>query len=58
LSYMTGRLEIERLRASAADRLGSEFSVAGFHDAVLGSGALPLSVLGDVVAAWAESEVR
>jgi uncharacterized protein (DUF885 family) len=58
LSYMTGRLEIERLRESAAERLGSEFSVAGFHDAVLGSGALPLSVLGDVVDAWAESEPR
>ena len=52
LSYMTGRLEIERLRASASDALGTAFDVRAFHDAVLGSGALPLSVLGDVIAAW------
>ncbi len=52
LSYMTGRLEIERLRAKASDALGADFDVRGFHDAVLGSGALPLSVLGDVIDAW------
>ena len=52
---MTGRLEIERLRASASEALGADFDVKAFHDAVLGSGALPLSVLGDVIAAWIES---
>lgn len=56
LSYMTGRLEIERLRASASEALGADFDVRGFHDAVLGSGALPLSVLGDVIHAWVESQ--
>jgi uncharacterized protein (DUF885 family) len=56
LSYMTGRLEIERLRSAAADELGSGFDVRGFHDAVLGSGALPLSVLGDVIAAWVREQ--
>ena len=56
LSYMTGRLEIERLRASASETLGADFDVRGFHDAVLGSGALPLSVLGDVIDAWVESQ--
>jgi uncharacterized protein (DUF885 family) len=52
LSYMTGRLEIERLRALAEDRLGDRFDIRAFHDAVLGSGALPLSVLGEVIEAW------
>ena len=55
LSYMTGRLEIERLRREAEEALGSSFDIRGFHDAVLGSGALPLSVLADVVHAWTDS---
>jgi uncharacterized protein (DUF885 family) len=58
LGYMTGRLEIERLRAVAAVELGSGFDVRAFHDAVLGSGALPLPVLGDVIAGWIESSRR
>jgi len=52
LSYMTGRLEIQALRARGETALGEGFDVRGFHDTVLGSGALPLSVLGDVVDAW------
>ena len=49
LSYMTGRLELQRLRALAQERLGAGFDIKDFHDAVLGSGALPLSVLAEVV---------
>lgn len=52
LSYMTGRLEIQRLRAVAEAALGDRFDVGAFHDTVLGSGALPLSVLAQVVEAW------
>ncbi|MEU6646133.1 DUF885 domain-containing protein [Saccharomonospora sp. NPDC046836] len=52
LSYMVGRLEIQRLRAKAVEDLGARFDIREFHDLVLGGGALPLSVLGDVVAAW------
>ena len=52
LSYMTGRLEIERLRARAESALGDAFAITAFHDTVLGHGALPLSVLGEVVDAW------
>jgi uncharacterized protein (DUF885 family) len=55
LAYMTGRLEIERLRARARDTLGDDLDLRDFHDAVLGSGALPLSVLGDVVEAWIDA---
>ena len=56
LSYMTGRLEIEALRARAEDALGPAFDIRAFHDTVLGSGALPLSVLSDVVDAWISRE--
>ncbi len=55
LSYMSGRLEIERLRREAEAELGPRFDIKAFHDAVLGSGALPLSVLADVVHAWTDS---
>ncbi|UOX92884.1 DUF885 domain-containing protein [Amycolatopsis sp. FBCC-B4732] len=52
LSYMVGRLEIQRNRARAAERLGSRFDVRAFHDLVLSGGPLPLSVLASVVDEW------
>jgi uncharacterized protein (DUF885 family) len=38
--------------AIAPKRHSSKFDIRGFHDAVLGSGALPLDVLSDQVDAW------
>lgn len=55
LSYMAGRLEIQRLRASAEAELGDRFDIRDFHDAVLGHGVLPLAVLDTVVADWVSS---
>jgi uncharacterized protein (DUF885 family) len=52
LSYMTGRLEIERLRHLAQDRLGGGFDIKEFHDVVLGSGPLTLPVLDRLVTEW------
>ncbi|MFC5290730.1 DUF885 domain-containing protein [Actinokineospora guangxiensis] len=52
LSYMVGRLEIQRIRTAAEQRLGGRFDIRGFHDVVLGNGALPLSILDEVVRAW------
>lgn len=53
LSYMVGRLEIQRIRAAAEHGCGAErFDVRGFHDVVLGNGPLPLSVLDEVVSDW------
>jgi len=52
LSYMVGRLEIQRIRADAEQVLGSRFDISAFHDVVLGSGSLALSVLEDVVTDW------
>jgi uncharacterized protein (DUF885 family) len=52
LAYKIGQLEILRLRAEARERLGSAFDIKGFHDAVLGSGAVSLATLGRIVEAW------
>jgi uncharacterized protein (DUF885 family) len=52
LAYMIGRREIRRLRDRAAAQLGARFDIRGFHGAVLGSGAVPLSVLDQLVAGW------
>jgi uncharacterized protein (DUF885 family) len=53
LAYMVGRREIRRLRAAAEQRLGARFDIRSFHQAVLGSGAVPLGVLDQLVTCWA-----
>ncbi|MEU5690500.1 DUF885 domain-containing protein [Actinosynnema sp. NPDC020468] len=55
LSYMVGRLEIQRLRGEAERRLGDRFDIRAFHDLVLGGGPLPMAVLADVVDRWCSS---
>jgi uncharacterized protein (DUF885 family) len=56
LAYMIGRLEIQRIRREAEDALGDRFSIKGFHDAVLGSGLMPLPVLDRVVRDWVDGQ--
>lgn len=53
LSYMTGRLEIERMREECARIAGAKFDLREFHDRVLGNGALPLNVFADAMRSWA-----
>ena len=53
LAYKTGQLELLRLRADAEAAMGDAFDIRGFHDVVLGGGALPLPTLATVVAEWA-----
>ncbi len=53
LSYMIGRLEIQRIRREAEMTLGDAFDIKGFHDTVLGSGLVPLTTLDRMVAEWA-----
>jgi uncharacterized protein (DUF885 family) len=54
-AYMMGRLEIQRVREVAQDRLGERFDIRGFHDAVLGVGGVPLGLLEGVVETWIET---
>ena len=56
LGYMMGRLEIERIRASAEERLGDRFEIKAFHDVVLGNGDVPLGTLDRLVDQWIESQ--
>lgn len=54
-SYKIGMLKIQELRADAEAELGGDFDIRGFHDTVLGGGAMPLSVLERRVDLWVES---
>jgi uncharacterized protein (DUF885 family) len=53
LSYLTGQRELLRLRDEASERLGSLFTLTGFHAAVLDSGSLPMPVLDAKLRRWA-----
>jgi uncharacterized protein (DUF885 family) len=54
LAYKIGQLTILRLREKARSELGDKFDIRGFHDEVLGAGALPLDVLERRINAWIE----
>lgn len=47
VSYMVGRLEIDRIRAEAERRPG--FDIAAFHDHLLGHGMVPLPTVARIV---------
>ena len=51
-SYKIGMLKIQELRQHAEDELGAKFDIKGFHDTILGGGALPLELLERRVNAW------
>jgi uncharacterized protein (DUF885 family) len=52
LGYKIGQLEILKLRQYSKDELGAKFDLRGFHDEVLGGGAVPLDVLSTRVHEW------
>jgi uncharacterized protein (DUF885 family) len=52
LAYKIGSLTIQRLKAKAQTALGAKFDVREFHDQILNTGALPLSVLEKKIDDW------
>ena len=53
--YKIGMLKIMELRHKAEKELGPKFDIKGFHDLLIGSGSLPLSVLERRVDTWIAS---
>ncbi|WP_249041063.1 DUF885 domain-containing protein [Marilutibacter maris] len=51
-AYKIGMIRIQELRTKAEGELGEAFDIRGFHDAVLGGGALPLDMLEQRVDLW------
>ncbi|MBV8908930.1 MAG: DUF885 domain-containing protein [Sphingomonas sp.] len=51
-AYKVGALTIQRLRDKAKAALGDKFDIRDFHAQVLGSGALPLTILEEKIDRW------
>ena len=56
LAYLTGKLEILRIREEARRRLGPAFSLPAFHAAILDHGSLPMPVLHRSIGGWLEEQ--
>jgi uncharacterized protein (DUF885 family) len=57
-SYKVGMIKIQELRAKAEAELGEDFDIRGFHDVVLGGGAMPLSLLERRIEQWIADRKR
>ncbi|WP_407353533.1 DUF885 domain-containing protein [Luteimonas sp. R10] len=51
-AYKVGMIKIQELRRKAEAELGDSFDIRGFHDTVLGGGAMPLDLLERRVDQW------
>jgi len=49
LGYKIGQLKILEIKANIVSALGSQFDIRKFHQAIIGQGALPLSLLEEYV---------
>jgi uncharacterized protein (DUF885 family) len=54
LSYKIGEQRIIKIRADAEQALGSRFDIREFHDALIGSGPMPLDILERRMRRWSE----
>ncbi|XMO97096.1 DUF885 domain-containing protein [Hyphococcus sp. DH-69] len=55
-AYKIGMLKILELRTKAKEALGDDFDIKGFHDTVLGGGAMPLAILERRVDQWIKDQ--
>lgn len=55
-AYMIGKLKIMELREMAKAELGDRFDIRAFHDVILSSGPVPLSIMEENVRGWVERE--
>ncbi|MFP7722374.1 DUF885 domain-containing protein [Lysobacter sp. A3-1-A15] len=55
-AYKIGMIKIQELRAKAENELGDDFDIRGFHDAILGGGAMPLHLLERRIDQWIAEE--
>ncbi|QSB28779.1 DUF885 family protein [Flavobacterium sp. CLA17] len=58
LSYKIGQLKIMELRNRAEKQLAEKFNIAQFHDQILNSGSIPLSILEDKIIRWIENQKK
>jgi uncharacterized protein (DUF885 family) len=58
LAYKMGELKIRELRRQAEEALGGKFDLREFHDVVLLNGAVPLSVLEEVVEKYIQAQKK
>ncbi len=52
LAYKIGQIKIQDLRARAEEALGADFDIRTFHDALLLDGAVPLTLLEEIIETW------
>jgi len=55
LSYKIGQLKIRELRKKAETILGEKFDIKEFHNQILETGSVPLSLLEDKINLWIET---
>ena len=57
LSYKIGQLKIISLREKAEEKMGDHFDIRVFHQKILESGALPLSILEEKIDHWIQDYI-
>ncbi len=56
LAYKIGELKIRELRAYAEKELGDSFDIRDFHDTILETGPIPLTVLENRIKDWVKTQ--
>jgi uncharacterized protein (DUF885 family) len=54
LAYKIGQLKISQMRAQAQQKMGKQFDLRDFNDAVLEVGSVPLDVLQQRMQEWTQ----